>query len=278
MLNLEKQKQIIQQLKPIDDAFAEKLFEDIPVCQEVLATILEDPGLTITEVIPQNTIKNLQGRSVRLDALCKKSDGSFCNIELQKADKDNHLKRTRYNAACITANVTDPGNNFEQVPEVYVIYISRFDLFRDGKTIYHMENVLLENNRLVDNGQHVIFVNTKVDDGTKIAELMQCFEQTYVDNPNFPQLSKRVQQFKDSKEVNSGMCELLEEYAKEYAAEHVAEYAQEYAKEYAVKQAMDIARRLFESEHTFEQTRMLISEELLTDEELRGVEAEVQQN
>lgn len=218
--------------------------------------------------------------SVRLDALCQKSDGSLCNIELQKADKDNHLKRTRYNAACITANVTDPGSNFEQVPDVYVIYISRFDLFQDGKTIYHMENVLLENSRLLDNGQHVIFVNTKVDDGTEIAELMQCFEQTYVDNPKFPQLSKRVQQFKNSEEVNGGMCELIENYAKEYAAEHVAEYAQEYAqeyaKEYAVKQAIVFARKLFEMNLTFEQIRIAISTEFLTDEELRIVEAEVQ--
>ena len=139
-----------------------------------------------------------------------------------------------------------------------------------------MENVLLENSQLVDNGQHVIFVNTKVDDGTEIAELMQCFEQTYVDNPKFPQLSKRVQQFKNSEEVNGGMCELIENYAKEYAAEHVAEYAQEYAKEYAAKQAIVFAKKLFEMNLTFEQIRIAISTELLTDEELRIAEAEVQ--
>ena len=33
MQDLEKRKQIVQQLKPIDDAFAEKLFEDISVRQ-----------------------------------------------------------------------------------------------------------------------------------------------------------------------------------------------------------------------------------------------------
>ena len=185
------------------------------MCQEILATILEEPELTVVEVIPQNTIKNLQGRSVQLDALCKRKDNSFFNVEIQKKDDDNHIKRTRYNAACITANITEPGTRFEKVPDVYVIFISRFDLFQAGKTTYHLENILLENGQLIDNGQHIIYVNTKINDGSKTAELMQCFEQPYVDNPKFPHLSYRVQQFKKSKEVQEEMCESIEKYAEE---------------------------------------------------------------
>jgi predicted transposase/invertase (TIGR01784 family) len=86
------------------------------------------------EVIPQNAIRNLQGRSVRLDLLCKKNNGSFCTVEVQKADDDNHIKRIRYNTACITANVTAPGTRFENVPDVYAIFISTFDIFESGKT------------------------------------------------------------------------------------------------------------------------------------------------
>lgn len=38
------------------------------VCQEMLRVILEEPDLVVEKVIPQNSIKNLQGRSVVLDA------------------------------------------------------------------------------------------------------------------------------------------------------------------------------------------------------------------
>jgi len=267
MTDLEKRKEIVAQLKPIDDAFATKLLEDSLVCQEVLATILNEPNLTVEEVTAQNTIKNLQGRSVQLDALCKRTDGTFFYVEIQKKDDDDHIKRTRYNATCITANITDPGTRYENVPEVYIIFISRFDLFKAGKTTYHMENILLENNQLVDNGQHIIFVNTKINDGSKTAELMQCFEQPYVDNPDFPHLSYRVQQFKNNEEVQENMCESIENYAREYA--------KEYAKATRKADAAEYAKKGFVMNLLFEQVRTLVNSELLTDDELLAIEREV---
>lgn len=44
------------------------LMEDRMVCQEMLRVILEEPDLVVEKVIPQNSIKNLQGRSAVLDA------------------------------------------------------------------------------------------------------------------------------------------------------------------------------------------------------------------
>lgn len=69
------------------------------------------------KVVPQNNIKNLQGRSVVLDALCMLENGEDCNVEVQKADDDNHARRVRYNTSCITANITEPGTKFEKVPD-----------------------------------------------------------------------------------------------------------------------------------------------------------------
>ena len=73
MRDFDEKRRIVEHLRPIDDAFFEKLMEDREVCEEILRVILEDPGLTIVEVIPQGSIRNLQGRSVRLDALCRRS-------------------------------------------------------------------------------------------------------------------------------------------------------------------------------------------------------------
>ena len=66
---------------------------DIPACQEILRTILEDEKLIVNDVIVQSSERNIYGRSVRLDALCMLGDGSLCNIEIQRSDSDNHLKR-----------------------------------------------------------------------------------------------------------------------------------------------------------------------------------------
>lgn len=132
-----KQREIVSKLRLIDDTFFEVIMQDKEVCEEVLQTILQDKALRVLEVIPQRSVKNLQGRAVRLDAHCILGNGKYCNIEVQKENVDNHVKRCRYNASCITANITDPGDNFENIPDVYVIYISRFDMFKKGKTIYH---------------------------------------------------------------------------------------------------------------------------------------------
>lgn len=89
----------------------------------------------VKNLIPQNSIKNLQGRSVVLDALCILENGKECNVEVQKSNDDNHEKRVRYNTSCITANITEPGTKFELVPDVISIFISKFDIFGEGKSI-----------------------------------------------------------------------------------------------------------------------------------------------
>ena len=52
--------------------------------------------------------------------------------------------------------------------------------------IYHIDKTIRENGRVVDDGLHEIFVNTAIDDGTEIAELMSCFEKKEVINSKFP--------------------------------------------------------------------------------------------
>ena len=165
----------IQRFRPIDDTFFEVLAQEPKVCEEMLRTILDDPGLKVIEVMTQKSIRNLSGRSVRLDALCRTGAGEIANIEVQRSDKDNHLKRVRYNAACITASATEPGEEFENIPTVYAVYISEFDPFGFGLTAYHIDNVIRENGTGVDDGFHRIFVNSKIDDGTDTARRMRCF-------------------------------------------------------------------------------------------------------
>ena len=121
--NKEKLK-IIQRLRPIDDIFFEAIAEDPEVCEEILRVILEDPKLTVLEVITQSSEKNIYGRSVRLDALCTLGDGTKCNIEVQKSDNDDHLKRARFNASSITIKESNTGEKFSDVIDLYSLYIA----------------------------------------------------------------------------------------------------------------------------------------------------------
>ena len=214
-LTLKEKIEKIKDLRPIDDVFFEVLAENKAVCQEMLRTIMQDNNLVVHDVISQRSERNIYGRSVRLDALCTLGDGTKCNIEVQRSDNDNHLKRVRYNAASITVKESNPGDKFEDVVNLYVVYISEFDFLKQGRTIYHVDKIIRETNTYVDDGLHEIFVNTAIDDGSDIADLMSCFTKKEVNNPKFPHLSNEVTRLKTTEGGTRVMCKVMEEYNKE---------------------------------------------------------------
>ena len=131
-LSYEEKRKRVQEFRPIDDTFFEVFANDVDVCQEILRVILQDPNLEVETVSVQTNYKNMIGRSVRLDALCTLGDGGMCNIEVQRADNDDHLRRARYHAACLTAGITDPGRQFKEVPGVLHNDVSaEFESFQD---------------------------------------------------------------------------------------------------------------------------------------------------
>ena len=213
----------VAQLNVIDDILFRKMAEDKGFCEEVLSTIL-GKEIEVLEVTEQKDIKNLQGRSVILDALCRDKTGKCYNIEVQKPDNDDHQRRIRYNASCITTNFTKEGEKFLQIPDVIIVFISRFDPFKKGKTMYHVDRVLRETGDVVENGFSEIYVNAAVKDGSDVSELMDVFTQKdKYDFQRFPQISARKKQFKVPEEGGPGaMCAVVEELAKAYAKEEVA--------------------------------------------------------
>ncbi len=219
----EAKKAKVADYRPIDDVFFEALAERKEVCEEILRTIMGDDKLTVIEVVTQSSKRNLYGKSVRLDALCMLGNGTLCNIEVQRSDNDNHLKRVRYNAASITTKEINPGEKYENVKDLYIIYISEFDFLKGGKTIYHVDNVIRETGEIIDDGLHRIFVNTAVDDDSDIADLMSCFTKKSFVNPKFPNFSNAVKDLKESQGGVLKMCEIMEGYLTEARAEAKAE-------------------------------------------------------
>lgn len=211
-LTEEEKKERVQGFRPIDDVFFEVLAKNKGVCEEMLRTILEDDALIVEDVIVQSDERNIYGRSVRLDALCVLSDGVRCNIEVQRSNNDNHLKRARFNASVITARSSQTGMNFDDVIELYIVYISEFDFLKKDKTIYHIEKIIRETGEAVDDGLHEIFVNTTIDDGTDIAELMSCLTKKEVKNAKFPRLSAEVKRLKETEGGLNAVCEVMEKY------------------------------------------------------------------
>ena len=213
-MTLEEKKEQVRNFRPIDDTFFEVLADDVGVCQEMLRIILEDEKLIVKDVIVQSSERNLYGRSVRLDALCILGNGKKCNVEVQRSNKDHHLKRVRFNASVITVRDSQKDKKFEKTIDLIVVYISEFDIFKRGRVIYHVDSVIRETQEKVDDGLERVFVNTAVKDGTTISKYMDCFLQKEIDNAKFPKLTNRVHYLKHEEGGVQKMCEVMEQYSK----------------------------------------------------------------
>ena len=108
----------------LDDDFMTKVFEDEDCAGFLLKIILNRDDLTVKRSNSQYTIKNLQGRSVRLDILAVDKQNRVYNIEIQRNDKGAGIKRARYNSGLLDANVTEPGEEYDALNETYVIFIT----------------------------------------------------------------------------------------------------------------------------------------------------------
>lgn len=221
MQRYEEQRELVSKLNVIDDVLFHKVVEDKEVCEEILQIILNKPDLVVVESQPQRFLRNLEAHSVILDVLCQDSSGDYFNIEVQKKNDDDHQKRVRFNRSNIDTAFVESGIKYEQLPDVYLIFLTKFDIFGEKHTIYHIERVIKETGTVVENGTHEIYVNTAIDDGTELAELMQYFKKSVGVHHKFQKLSKRVQYFKESQKGVTEMCELVEEYAKKYVEEEV---------------------------------------------------------
>lgn len=194
----------------LDDDFMTKVFEDISCAELLLRIILNDEGIRVLEAHSQRGIKNLQGRSVKLDILAVDSHNRVFNVEVQRSDRGAGAKRARYNSALIDANVTEPGDQYEDLNETFVIFITENDVMKAGLPIYHIDWVVRETGKLFEDEEHIIYVNSQIKDETKLGRLMHDFSCTDAKDMYNKVLADRVRYFKEDERGVEIMCREME--------------------------------------------------------------------
>ena len=97
-----------------------------------------------------------------------------------------------------------------------LVHISKFDMYKSGKALYHVDRIIRENGKMVDNGFSELYVNAEVQDDSDVAKLMDIFTRhDAYDDEMFPITSKRKRLFKTTEEGVNEMCEVIEKYIAE---------------------------------------------------------------
>ena len=195
----------------LDDDFMTAAFQDNLECVDlVLQIILDKPQLKATKVTTQDTLKNLHGRSVRLD-IHAFADGQEFNVEIQRSGKGAAERRARYNSSLMDANALLAGEDYDKLPESYVIFITETDVLAKGLPLYVVERVVKGINEDFVDGSHIIYVNSSMmDEDTPLGKLMHDFRCTQADDMYYDVLAERVRYLKETEEGARNMCEAME--------------------------------------------------------------------
>ena len=184
-------------------------------------------------------MENLLNRSVRLDVLATDSTGQKFNIEIQRADKGAGRKRARYNSSMMDANLLEKGEDFDELPETYVVFITENDVIGKGHPVYQVERCFIGTGEKFGDGSHILYVNGAYRDETPIGKLMHDFSCTNPSDMYYDILAERTRFFKESKEGIAVMCKAMEDMRKESLQEGIQEGRKEGMKDTALRMLAD---------------------------------------
>ena len=221
----EEDLQRLRGLRLIDDDFMAAVFEERACAEFLLQIILKRDDLTVKEVHGQYSIKNLQGRSVRLDILAVDRENRAYNIEVQRSDRGASEKRARYNSSLLDANLTDAGDDYDALNETYVIFITENDVLKAGLPIYHVDRTVRETGTFFNDQAHIVYVNSQIKDETALGKLMHDFFCTNSKDMNYSILAQRVRYFKEDTKGVAAMCRAMEKMRDETEHETSVKHA-----------------------------------------------------
>ena len=152
------------------------------------------------------------GRDIRLDILAKDSTGKQYNVEVQKKPEGAHIRRARFNSSMMDSRMLKAGQEFSELQDSYMVFITQTDIFGHGIPIYTINRYFEETDELFDDGSHIVYVNGNYKGDDTIGRLMHDFGCKEAKDMYYPELAKGVKHFKEEG-GRERMCEAVEKYA-----------------------------------------------------------------
>ena len=206
----------LQNFRLLDDDFMTACFQDyLQGIELVIQIIMNNKDLRVTDVKVQHTIKNLYGRSLRLDVYATDTKDKKYNFEIQRDEHGAGAKRARLHSALIDSREIPAGFDPSMLPETYVIFITEGDALGGGLPIYHIDRYVGETGQIFPDEAHIIYVNAQIQDDTELGKLMRDFWCTNACDMHYQVLAERVRYLKEVEKGVRHMCKAMEEFAKE---------------------------------------------------------------
>ena len=207
----ERYKEKIKHFTIMNDIFMRNVLKEMACTEYILQIIMDMKELKVIDQTLQKDYKNLQGRSAVLDCVARDAENNHFNVEIQGENDGASPKRARYHSGLLDMNLLNPGEPFDNLPETYVIFITKNDVLGYNLPINHIRRRSNETGEIFEDGQHILYVNSKKQDDTELGRLMHDLHCKKADKMYNSILSARVHQLKETEEGVKTMCQELEE-------------------------------------------------------------------
>lgn len=196
----------IETLSLLDDNLMTLVFDrNTEAAELLLNVILQRDDLKVLEVVAQREHKNLlpDGRSLTIDIYAVDREGKVYDIEVQRASAGADVHRARFHSSMIDTKMLKTGQEFKEIHDSYVIFITASDVIGAGYSLYHVNRMIEETGTYFGDGSHIIYVNGSYKD-----------DNDPVGNDMFyPILAKQVKYFKETEGGREIMCQAFEDLA-----------------------------------------------------------------
>lgn len=224
-------KYIVSLLCMMNNKFMNCMLDDNkPAAQKMLQVIMKNDKIKVVEVRIQNFIQNLFGHSAQLDILARDENGDFFNVEIQRSDEGAPARRARFYSGVLDTVFLRAGSDYDKLPDSYVIFITENDVLAEGRPIYNVDRTILQSNKAFNDGSHIIYVNSQIQDDTPLGRLMQDLYCTEPAKLNYKEFAPRMEHLKYSKEGEEKMTDIIELYARQQAEAAERKKSMEFAK------------------------------------------------
>ena len=109
----------------------------------------------------------------------------------------------------------DAGQEFEELPDTYTIFITEKDFYGKGEPIYVVERINLTTGQNFEDGEHILYVNGEYREESELGRLMHDFNCTEADDMIFGLMAERTRYLKENPEGVNEMCKAMEDMRNE---------------------------------------------------------------
>lgn len=206
----ENYRTVLKELTIMSDMFMRVVLKDARCTEYILQVIMQRKDLHVIDQDLQDDYKNLQGRSAILDCVVRDADGKIFDVEIQQDAEGASPKRARYHSGLMDMNILDAGQNFDELPETYVIFITDKDTLGYDFPIYHIERIIKENGKTFPDSAYIIYVNGNVQDNTELGHLIHDLHCKNAEEFYSDVLARRVRELKETREGEGIMCKEMD--------------------------------------------------------------------